>query len=96
MTKRLLQVFLSFNGSAPAIFEVNIDKSETLTCTCPGFKSKDTCKHVKYVDDQMDMHDGMYPFDFITDATMDQVKTAMKTEQGFRDFVIKNVRVQVL
>jgi hypothetical protein len=97
MATRLIQVFLSHKPEAPGpgIFEVSSDEKQNLQCTCPGFKSKSICKHVKVVDSRIERNNGIYPFDFIDKVSSSDIKNAMKTESSFRDFIIKHAKVEV-
>lgn len=96
-TRRLIQVFLSQQEGAPGpnIFEVSTDKEKHLECNCPGFVVKKICKHVKLVGARIELHGGVYPFEFADTVTTSQITAAMKTEQQFRDFIIKYGKVEV-
>ena len=99
MSTRLLQVFLSSGRSAtfvPAIFEVSTTKENVIVCNCPGYRSKSNCKHIKLVTERIEANGGKYPFKFITDATPDELKAALKNEQEFRTFVIQNMKIEVI
>lgn len=37
----------------------------------------------------------MYPFDFSDKVSTEQVRAAMKTEQTFREFIIKYAKVEI-
>lgn len=96
-TRRLIQVFLTqqAEGPGPNIFEVSTDKEKHLECNCPGFMVKGTCKHVKIVNARIELNGGVYPFEFADTVTTSQIMDAMKTEQTFRDFIIKHGKVEV-
>ena len=98
MDLRLIQVFLSSKSDrpGPSIFEVHSTKDRELTCNCPGFVSRSKCKHTKVVMERIDGNDGLYPFDFSDDVTMDQIKDAMKSQEAFRHLVIHHAKIEVL
>lgn len=95
--RRLIQVFLAKheNGPGPNIFEVSTNKAKDLECNCPGFVVKKECKHARLVLERIESNGGVYPFDFAETITSSQIVTAMKTEQSFRDFIIKYGKVEV-
>jgi len=97
MSQHLLQVFLSFRGNNPSIFEVLISKDDNeLTCTCPGFNVKQECKHVQIVERRISDNGGLYPFRFLGAVKQQDLKNAMDTEVSFRDFVIKHTKIEVI
>lgn len=97
MSNHLLQVFLSYRGKTPGIFEVLVGKEDNeLTCTCPGFNSKGDCKHVQTVETRIGNNGGLYPFKFLGSVKEADLKNAMDNEEAFRDFVIKNTKIEVL
>lgn len=97
MPSHLLQVFLSYRGNTPGIFEVLVGKEDNeLTCTCPGFNVKGECKHVKTVETRIGNNGGLYPFKFLNSVKEADLKTAMETEDSFREFVIKNTKIEVI
>jgi hypothetical protein len=83
-------------ASGPNIFEVSSNKEKNLECNCPGFVVKGLCRHTKLVALRIKENDGVYPFEFLTKVDAKQIKAAMKTEAAFRDFIIKNSRIEVL
>jgi len=95
--KRLLQIFITYSEgkTGPSIFEVNSDKEKNLICNCPGFKSKDNCKHVALIESRISKNNGVYQFDFSKKVTAEELREAMKTETSFRELVIKYGRVEV-
>lgn len=94
---RLLQVFISgkTDNPGPGIFEVSTDKEKNITCNCPGFTSKNSCKHADAVERKIELNDGVYPFDFSEKITIEELTAAMKSEELFRQLVIKHGRVEV-
>jgi hypothetical protein len=95
--RRLLQVFLSHRSDSPGpgIFEVNTTPDKYLSCNCPGFAAKDSCKHTALVERRIEENSGMYPFDFSDKVSTEQIRVAMKTEQTFREFIIKHAKVEI-
>jgi hypothetical protein len=95
--KRLLQVFLSptSDNPGPGIFEVNTDAFKHLTCNCPGFIAKNTCKHTSLIERRIEENNGLYPFDFAEKVTNTEIIEAMSSEQNFREFVIKYAKVEI-
>lgn len=98
MSTRLLQVFLSYKSdtSGPEMCEVSIDKSKTVTCNCATFVIKASCKHSKFVQAKLDKYDGIYPFKFVNKVEGVDIKEIMKDEKAFREFVINNVKIEVM
>ena len=97
MSTRLIQVFLSSRSErpGPAIFEVHSTEEKELTCNCPGFMSKNKCRHTKLVMDRIEENNGLYPFDFSDDVSVDEIKDAMKSEKAFRKLVIHHAKIEV-
>jgi len=95
--QRLLQIFLSHRSDSPGpgIFEVNATANKLLNCNCPGFASKNTCKHTALVERRIEENNGLYPFDLSEKASTAQMVEAMKSEKHFREFVIKYAKVEV-
>ena len=95
MGKRLIQLFMS-DSPRPAIFEVEVDEHRIAYCSCPGYESRGKCKHATIVTKRIEEHDGAYPFTFLTKVSDEQIQEAIATYQGFREFIIKNAKVEVL
>jgi len=95
--RRLLQVFISSKSDnpGPGVFEVSTDPDKNLTCTCPGFAAKSSCKHTALVERKIEVSGGVYPFDFSEKVTADELKRAMETEEGFRQLVIMHGKIEV-
>lgn len=95
--KRLLQIFISHRSDnpGPGIFEVNTDPDRNLSCTCPGFTSRSTCKHTELVERKIEISGGVYPFEFSEKVTADELKAAMESEETFRELVIMHGKVEV-
>lgn len=95
--KRLLQIFITYKSgnTGPGIFEVNSDKEKNLICNCPGFESKNSCKHTALIESRIARNNGVYQFDFSKKITSDELREAMKTEKSFRELVLKYGKVEV-
>jgi hypothetical protein len=95
--KRLLQIFLTYTPGklGPGIFEVNSDKEKNLICNCPGFQSKNSCKHTALIESRIAKNNGVYQFDFSKKITAQELRDAMKTEKDFRELVIMYGKVEV-
>ena len=94
MSPRLIQVFLS---SSPTVanFEVNADEDKSIVCNCPGFVSRSSCKHAKLVTTRIEANNGIYPFNWLTEVSEEDIKIAMESELKFRDFIISSTKVEV-
>jgi len=94
---RLVQVFLSQSQTpGPSIYEVSTDVTgDKLTCTCPGYKGRSTCKHVKFVQARIDSNNGNYPLEISNRATKDDAEKAKLSNEEFREFIIKFGKIEV-
>jgi len=93
---RLVQVFLSKTQTpGPGIFEVSSNEDGVLFCTCPGYKARSSCKHTKFVSARTSTNDGHYPLEISSRATDEDVLKAKKSNDAFRDFVIKFGKIEV-
>jgi S-adenosylhomocysteine hydrolase len=93
---RLVQVFLSqTNTPGPGIYEVSANDAGTLFCTCPGYKGRKTCKHSKFVQARIDGNNGHYPLEISSRATQDDAEKAKRSNENFREFVIKFGKIEV-
>jgi hypothetical protein len=87
------QVFLSDTG----VHEVEINlQSARLRCDCPGFGSRETCKHTKFVKTKMLENDGVYPVKVSKDAPREESYLAKNDPESFRKFLFKYGRVEVV
>jgi hypothetical protein len=93
---RLVQVFLSPTQTpGPSIFEVSVKENGSLSCTCPGFKGRMTCKHVKFVKARINNNNGTYPLEISNRATDDEASKAKESNSTFREFVIRFGKIEV-
>lgn len=94
---KLVQIFLSQASSpGPSIFEVYTNKSGDLTCTCPGYNGRKTCKHTKFVDARFKSNNGVYPMEISDSATEEEAQEAQKSPELFRKFILKYGKIEVI
>lgn len=91
---RLVQVFLSPHDLV-GIYEVSVKENGTLHCTCPGFKGRLICKHVKFVKTRIAENNGTYPLEISNRASDVEADRAKKSSSAFRNFVIKFGKIEV-
>lgn len=95
-TSRLVQLFLSQSQTpGPSIYEVTSDRAGKLSCTCPGFKGRSTCKHVKFVSARIEQNNGSYPLEISSRATKEDADKAKQSDEDFRDFIIRFGKIEV-
>ena len=93
---KLIQVFLSqATSSGPNVFEVSTNRDGDLSCSCPGYRGKSSCKHTKFVQERIDDNDGSYPLEISKRATQDDADKAKESAEAFREFVIKFGKIEV-
>ena len=93
---RLIQVFLSqAQTPGPGIYEVSSTDSGKFICTCPGYKGRSTCKHIKFVKSRLDDNDGTYPLEISVKASQEEAEKAQKSNEDFREFIIKYGKIEV-
>lgn len=90
---RTVQFFLSARG----VFEVEIDlESDGVRCTCPGFQSRNVCKHSRIVVKKADENRGVYPLQISAKASANETKHATDSNESFREFVVKYGKIEVI
>ena len=93
---RLVQVFLSqTQNPGPGIYEVSSNESGDLFCTCPGYRARSVCKHTKFVNARIDSNKGHYPLEISSRATEEDTAKAKRSNQDFREFVIRFGKIEV-
>jgi hypothetical protein len=94
---KLIQVFLT-QGSVPgpSVYEVSQTNDNTLVCTCPGYRGRGSCKHVKFVRARIEENDGVYPLEITYKATLEDATKAKQSNKDFRDFVLKFGKIEVV
>lgn len=91
---RTVQLFLDENGVAEV--EVDVENNKKVRCTCKTFSSSARCKHVKYVRNLMEQNDGHYSVQIDVNVPDEEAIKAMSTREGFREFVLKYAKVEVI
>jgi hypothetical protein len=94
---KLMQVFLTQgNTPGPSVYEVSENQKNRLVCTCPGFRGRSTCKHVKFVQARVDNNGGVYPLEVTQRATIEDADKARQSNTDFREFVLKFGKIEVV
>lgn len=90
---RTVQVFLSPKGSG--IFEVELTTDGTsVRCNCPTYKSRQTCRHVKFVLSKME--GGTYPITVHSSARDEDISEFAEDPAAFRRFIVKYGKIEVV
>lgn len=93
---KLVQVFLSQSQvPGPNIFEVTSSEDGSLSCTCPGYLGRKTCKHVRFVSARIKTNGGTYPLEISNKATEEEADAAKQSPEAFREFIIKFGKIEV-
>lgn len=94
--KKLMQIFLSPGVTpGPGIFEVSLTPTKVFICTCPGYLSRNSCKHVVFVKDKVKKNGGNYPLEISTRCTEEDADKALESPELFREFIIKFGKIEV-
>jgi hypothetical protein len=94
--KKLIQVFLSPASAASVVIsEVYIDGMSNLTCTCPGWRGKHSCKHTRLIQERIDNNGGIYKMEVSKKATMEEAALAHESDEAFRKFVVTYGKIEV-
>lgn len=92
---RLAQVFLS--AQAAGVFEVEINPDTAQTrCTCPVWKSRQNCKHTRYVAARVKANNGHYSLALSHSVLAESIERAKQDPEAFRTLVLHHGRVEVL
>jgi hypothetical protein len=91
---RTVQVFLDEDG----VCEVDVDSENNtkVRCSCMAFSRLARCKHAKFVKDKMSNNNGHYAIQIPVNVDDALAAEAIKTSEGFREFVIKYGKVEVI
>lgn len=91
---RTVQIFIDENG----VYEVELDyeNSRKIRCNCPTFRSSAKCKHQKWVRNLVDENGGHYSIQIPVDVDEDEALSKLSTAEGFREFIIKYGKVEVI
>jgi hypothetical protein len=66
-------------------------------CSCPTFRAKDVCRHVKAVRERMADSGGHYPIMLNESAAAADIASAgMGDQKKFRDLILRFGKVEVL
>jgi len=87
------QLFLSDTGVH--LVDINV-VSTRLRCDCPGYSSRNQCKHVKFVRNRMSNNQGVYPVEVSNKASTEEAAEAKETPESFRKFLLKYGKVEVI
>lgn len=92
---RTIQLFIS--AQAAGIFEVEVDTdTKKLRCNCPKWKKTFNCKHVRFVNDRMELNSGHYSILIPEEIPEELALDASDTAEKFREFVVKYAKIEVL
>ena len=92
---RLLQLFLGRSPDRAQVFEVYLHMpSDTMHCTCPGFRLRRECKHASFVEGQVDLQGGYIAAIMREDAQL--TPELMNDPTEFRRWLYDNGRVLML
>lgn len=69
-------------------------KDTSLTCTCPGFMSRNKCKHTDLVQKRLDDNNGEYPIK--VDLNSVENFKAIKDLTSFNEFIRTHADVEIL
>ena len=100
-TAKVVQFFLTADEELPAVYEVRIIKeTKALICTCPGYKGRSLCKHIRYVRSKLitgedDKNHYVLRLDEDTPEDMIDNVVEMSVEE-YRNFVAKYGLIEVL
>jgi len=97
---KVVQIFLTLDENLPAIYEVSVSATNRrLFCNCPGFNSRNQCKHIKFVKARIDTsQDTSHYLVRLDDSTPDDQldKVLSMDMQSYREFIVKYGQIEVL
>lgn len=89
----ITQIFLSDTG----VHEVHVNNlSHKLRCNCPGFETRATCKHARFVQTRMDKNGGIYPVEISNRVDRDTSIMASEDPVAFRKLLISYGKIEAL
>lgn len=92
---RTAQIFLS--SQAAGVFEVEIDQqTSNVRCNCPVWKSKQVCKHTRFVLGKIKGNRGKYTVSVPAEVPDDEIFGVMDDAEKFREFILKHGKIEVL
>jgi hypothetical protein len=93
---KLVQIFLSQStASAPAVFEVSLTPYDSFHCTCPGYRSKEACIHINFVETRIAGNNGVYPLEISNKASQEELDKSSESNEEFRKFILKFGKIEV-
>lgn len=97
---KLIQFFLTGDDDLPAIYEVRLMKeTKLLTCTCPGYRGRTDCKHIKFIRERLASSEerGHYVLKLDSETPEDVIDGISRMDYSeYRDFVAKYGMIEVL
>ena len=95
---RTVQIFL--DSKEFQIYEVEINPevqgSKGIRCNCSMFKLTKGCKHATFIQKSMTKNKGHYSVQVPNDVDNEEVINAMDNAKDFRDFIIRNAKIEVI
>lgn len=92
---RTAQFFIS--NQAAGVFEVEVNQTDSsVRCNCPVWKSRQACKHTKYVMGKVRSNKGHYAVYVPENVPEHEIANAVEDPTKFRAFIIKYGKVEVL
>ena len=89
----ITQIFLSETG----VHEVDVHhSSHKLRCNCPGYETRNTCKHTRFVKNRMDANGGVYPVEISSRVDRDQSIMASEDPVAFRDLLVNYGKIEIV
>jgi len=89
----ITQIFLSDTG----VHEVHVNNNtHKLRCNCPGFETRVSCKHTRFVQTKMDKNGGIYPVEVSSRVDKDQSLMASEDPIAFRELLINYGKIEAL
>lgn len=75
---------------------INSMNAKQVKCSCASFNKFSKCKHANFVLNKISENDGHYGVQIPENIDDDVAFEALSSEEGFRDFVIKYGKIEVL
>ena len=95
---RTVQLFL--DSKEFKIYEVKVNPEDkgikAIKCDCKQYALIKACKHVEFISKAMVKNNGHYPIKVATEINDKAVIEAMEDEETFRDFIIRNAKIEVI
>lgn len=80
---KTIQFFITLDE----ICEVQISHTSELRCTCKGYVGRKNCRHSNWCRSKLDK--GEYPIEISDDIPDNEIEAAKKSNNAFRDLVLK-------